>query len=224
MKKVKVFIFFLVGIALINYFDPVQYFTLENLKIYRNQLETYYQENTLILIGGYLTAYILIGLFLLPGATFLSFAAGLIFGPELGVGVVVIGSSFGAALAFLVSRYLLRDWVEKKFSSRVRGINDDICEKPLNSVLFFRLIPLFPYFAVNIGFALSQIPLKFFFFGTMFGKLPATFIYTNAGNNLATINSLSEIMSLKVLGSLSLLGILAIVPVLYKKWKAVQES
>jgi len=219
MKKWKILVLLLLAIALVIYIDQRQYLTLEYLKLNRDRLEAFYQANSLTMIGGYITAYIMIGLFLLPGATFLSFAAGLIFGPALGVGIVVIGSTFGAALAFLVSRYLLRDWVEEKFGQRVRGVNDNLCEKPLNSVLFFRLIPLFPFFAVNIGFALSQIPLKFFFWGTMFGKLPATYIYANAGSNLATINSFAEIMSIKVLGSLSLLGVLALIPVFYKKLK-----
>ena len=89
----------------------------------------------------------------------------------------------------------------------------------ISEVLFFRLIPLFPFFAVNIGFALSHVPLKFFVWGTMLGKLPATYIYANAGSNLAAINSFAEIMSLKVLGSLSLLGILALTPIFYKKLK-----
>lgn len=224
MKKRKVLILLLVGVGLINYYDPGQYLTLENLKLHRDRLEVFYQANTITMIGGYVGAYILIGLFLLPGATFLSFAAGLIFGPALGTGVVVIGSTLGSALAFLVSRYLLRDWIEKKFINRVGGINDNLCVKPLNSVLFFRLIPLFPFFAVNIGFALSQVPLKYFFFGTMFGKLPATYIYTNAGSNLGTINSIAEIMSAKVIGSLCLLGVLALIPVIYKKMKVPVES
>ncbi|MBT6716685.1 MAG: TVP38/TMEM64 family protein [Nitrospina sp.] len=219
MEKLKIFVLFLLGIFLINYFDPAQYLTLESLKFNRDELEVFYQNNALAMIGGYVAAYIMIGLFLLPGATFLSFAAGLIFGPGLGVVVVVIGSTLGATLAFLVSRYLLRDWVEEKFANQVRGVNGNLCEKPINSVLFFRLVPLFPFFAVNIGLALSQVPLKYFFFGTMFGKLPATYIYTHAGNNLAKVNALSDIMSMQVLGSLSLLGLLAIIPILYKKIK-----
>ena len=219
MKKWKILVLVLLAIALTIYIDQRQYFTLENLKLNRDRLCDFYQANILIMIGGYILTYIMIGLFLLPGATFLSFAAGLIFGPALGVGIVVVGSTLGAALAFLVSRYLLRDWVQEQFGKQVRGVNDNLCEKPLNSVLFFRLIPLFPFFAVNIGFALSQVPLKYFFWGTMFGKLPATYIYANAGSNLVAINSFTEIMSLKVLGSLSLLGILALIPVFYKKLK-----
>jgi uncharacterized membrane protein YdjX (TVP38/TMEM64 family) len=219
MKKWKILILVLLAIALTIYIDQRQYFTLESLKLNRDRLGDFYQANTLIMIGGYILTYIMIGLFLLPGATFLNFAAGLIFGPALAVGIVVVGSTLGAALAFLVSRHLLRDWVKGKFGKQVRSVNDNLCEKPINSVLFFRLIPLFPFFAVNIGFALSQVPLKFFILGTMFGKLPATYIYANAGSNLAAINSFAEIMSLKVLGSLSLLGILALTPIFYKKLK-----
>lgn len=219
MKKWKVAVFLLLGAGLINFFEPLQYLTVESLKFYRFQIMAFYQANILTMIGGYIVAYILIGLFLLPGATFLSFAAGLIFGPEMGIGVVVIGSTFGAMLAFLISRYLLRDWVEKNFLKKIKAININLCDKPLNSVLFFRLIPLFPFFAVNIGFALSQISLRYFFFGTMLGKLPATYVYTHAGSNLSAINSIEEVMSMKVLGSLFLLGLLAIVPIIYKSVK-----
>tara|TARA_B100001123_G_C15188677_1_gene978368 strand:- start:5 stop:688 length:684 start_codon:yes stop_codon:yes gene_type:complete len=224
MKKWKVAAFLLLGAGLINLFEPVQYLTFENLKLYRVEMVAFYQANIFAMIGGYIAVYILIGLFLLPGATFLSIAAGVIFGPEMGVGVVVIGSTFGAALAFLISRHLLRDWVEKKFSKKVKAININLCDKPLNSVLFFQLIPLFPFFAVNIGFALSQIFLRHFFFGTMLGKLPATYVYAHAGSNLSAINSIEEVMSMKVLGSLFLLGLLAIVPVIYKNVKVSAKS
>jgi uncharacterized membrane protein YdjX (TVP38/TMEM64 family) len=219
MKKSYLFTLLILGIALIFFNDPAQYLTLENLKLNQHRLEEFYQENGLVLIVSFITLYILIGLFLLPGSTFLSFAAGFIFGPGVGLVVVNIGSTLGATLAFLVSRYLLRDWVERKFANKVRGVNENLCEKPLNCILFFRLVPLFPFFAVNIGLSLSQVPLKYFFLGTMFGTLPATFVYTNAGSNLASINSFSEIMSPKILGSLALLGLLALIPVFYKRIK-----
>ncbi len=217
MKKFKLLVLLLFAIALIAYSGLLQYLTLENLKLNRDLLETFYIENGPFMITGYIGVYILIGLLLLPGATFLSFAAGFIFGPELGLGIVSIGSTLGAALAFLASRYLLRGWVEEKFSKSLKGINENISGNPLSCILFFRLIPLFPFFAVNIGMALSKMPLKYFFFGTLIGKLPATYVYASAGSNLAAIHSFSEIMSAKVLGSLSLLALLALIPVVYKK-------
>lgn len=216
-KKQGVFTLLFLGIAIVAYNDPTQQFTLENLKLHQIRLEIFYQENSLTMIAGYITVYMMIGLFLLPGSTFLSFAAGFIFGPGVGLVIVNVGSTLGATLAFLVSRYLLRDWIEKTFSKKVQGINENLCENPINCILFFRLVPLFPFFAVNIGLSLSQVPLKYFFFGTMFGTLPATFVYTNAGSKLASINSFSEILSAKVLGSLTLLGLLALLPVIYKK-------
>lgn len=217
--KWKVLTLLLLGIAFIAYNDPTQYLTLENLKLNRDRLEEFYQANRLSMIFGYIAIYIVVGLFLIPGATFLSFAAGFIFGPGLGLAIVNIGSTLGATLAFLISRYLLRDWIEKKFSNKITGVNEELCNTPLNCILFFRLVPIFPFFIVNIGLSLSQIPLRHFFFGTMLGTLPATYVYTNAGSNLASINSFSEIMSTQTLSSLTLLGILALIPVIYKQFK-----
>ena len=116
MKKLPFLILLLLGIALIYFYDPGQYLTIENLKLNQGRLEVLYQENKLVMVAGYIAIYMMIGLFLLPGSTFLSFAAGFVFGPGLGVAIVNVGSTLGATLAFLVSRYLLRDWIEKKFS------------------------------------------------------------------------------------------------------------
>ena len=102
MKKSYLFTLLILGIALIFFNDPAQYLTLENLKLNQHRLEEFYQENGLVLIVSFITLYILIGLFLLPGSTFLSFAAGFIFGPGVGLVVVNIGSTLGATLAFLV--------------------------------------------------------------------------------------------------------------------------
>lgn len=217
--KWKILTLLLLGIALIAYNDPAQYLTLENLKLNRDRLEDFYQTNKLSMIFGYIAIYIVVGLFLIPGATFLSFAAGFIFGPGLGIAIVNIGSTLGATLAFLTSRYLLRDWIEKKFSKKISGVNEKLCDTPLNCILFFRLVPVFPFFIVNIGMSLSQVTLRHFFFGTMLGTLPATYVYTTAGSNLASVNSFSEIMSTQTLGSLTLLGILALIPVMYKQFK-----
>jgi uncharacterized membrane protein YdjX (TVP38/TMEM64 family) len=223
MKKISILIVLLLGVVLILFYDPGQHLTLENLKINKDRLEEFYQGNKLVMVAGYIALYMMVGVFLLPGSTFLSFASGFIFGPGLGVVVVNIGSTLGATLAFLVSRYLLRNWIEKNFADKVRSVNEHLCQNAINCVLFFRLVPLFPFFSVNIGLSLSQVPLKYFFFGTMFGTLPATFVYVNAGSNLAAINSFSEIMSIQVLGSLMLLGLLAMVPVLYKQMKSTKK-
>jgi uncharacterized membrane protein YdjX (TVP38/TMEM64 family) len=104
MKKMLILLLLFLGIALIIYYHPEQYFTLESLKQNRDLLESFYQANTLAMVGGYITIYMLIGLFLLLGSTFLSIGAGVIFGQALGIDIVNIGSTLGVTLAFLVSR------------------------------------------------------------------------------------------------------------------------
>jgi len=220
MKFFFILTFLILGTGFIFYFDPGQYLNLENLKSSRDQLEIFYQNNKIVMVLGYITVYMMIGLFLLPGSTFLTLGAGVIFGPVLGVLVVNIGATLGATLAFLVARYLLRDLVEKNFGNKVKGINDHLCQNALNCILFFRLVPLFPFFAVNIGLSLSQVKLRYFVLGTMFGTLPATMVYVNAGRNLASIESFSDVMSFRVLGTLILLGVLVLIPVVYKTFKA----
>lgn len=224
MKKLLILAVLIFGIGFFFYFDLGQHLNLENLKTSRDQLEIFYQNNKVVMIFGYIAVYMMIGLFLLPGSTFLTLGAGVIFGPVLGVFVVNIGATLGATLAFLVARYLLRDWVEKYFGNQVKGMNDRLCHDALNCILFFRLVPLFPFFAVNIGLSLSQVKLKYFVLGTMLGILPATAIYANAGSHLASIESFSDVMSFRVLGALTLLGVLALIPIVYKASKTGKNS
>lgn len=219
-KRIFVFIVLALGMALFFYFDLSQYLTLENLKSRREYLNNIFQENPVAMIFGFIGIYIFIGLLMLPGATFLSFCAGIIFGTSWGPLIVNIGSTLGATLAFLVARYLLRDFMEKSFADKIKPINDNLCTNAINCILFFRLVPLFPFFAVNIGLSLSKIKLRHFVLGTMLGTLPATIVYTNAGKNLASIEALSDVMSFRVLGTLSLLGILALFPIVYKAYKS----
>jgi uncharacterized membrane protein YdjX (TVP38/TMEM64 family) len=224
MKKLLILAVLIFGIGFFFYFDLGQHLNLENLKTSRDQLEIFYQNNKVVMIFGYIAVYMMIGLFLLPGSTFLTLGAGVIFGPVLGVFVVNIGATLGATLAFLVARYLLRDWVDKHFGNKVKGMNDHLCQNALNGILFFRLVTLFPFFAVNIGLSLSQVKLKYFVLGTMFGILPATAIYANAGSHLASIESFSDVMSFRVLGALTLLGVLALIPIVYKAAKTGKNS
>jgi uncharacterized membrane protein YdjX (TVP38/TMEM64 family) len=217
--KNKLFILVIItaGMVLFYIWDLGQYFTLEALKTNRNRLDNFYQTDATLMIAGFIILYMVIGLLMLPGSTFLSLCAGAIFGLPLGPLMVNVGSTLGATLAFLMARYVLRAWMEKKFEDKIKPINEGICENAIHCILFFRLIPIFPFFMVNITLGLTKVPLKTFILGTFFGTMPATWVYANAGSNLATINSFADITSPKVLGALTLLGILVIAPVIYKK-------
>ncbi len=222
----KIILLGIIGVAvgLFFYFDLGQYLSLESLKSNRDSLNQFYAENTWKMIFIFIGIYIITVALSLPGATILTLAAGAIFGSLTGTLVVNVGATVGATLAFLAARFLLRDWVEKKFGEKLKPFNDGFSNNAINYMLFLRLVPLFPFFLVNLVSGLTKIRLPIYFLGTMFGTLPGTFVYANAGSNLASINSLSDIASPGVLGAFALLGLFALIPTLYNKFKNKKAS
>ncbi|SJZ45594.1 Uncharacterized membrane protein YdjX, TVP38/TMEM64 family, SNARE-associated domain [Trichlorobacter thiogenes] len=212
----------LVGIAVIIlffYFDMQRFLTLSALKANRQTLLDYYAAHKLFTMAGFMAIYIVQTALSLPGAAILSLAAGAIFGSIMGTVYANMAATIGATLAFLVTRYLLRDVVLNKFGSKLEGMNRELETRGFSYLLFLRLVPLFPFFLINLAAGLTRLPLRAFFFGTMLGIIPGGFVYVNAGASLATIDSLSGIASPRVLGSFALLGLFALVPVLYNKFK-----
>lgn len=130
-----------------------------------------------------------------------------------------VAATVGATMAFLVTRYLLRDAVLNRFGSRLEGMNRELELRGFNYLLFLRLVPLFPFFLINLAAGLTRLPLRTFFAATMLGIIPGGFVFVNAGASLATIDSLSGIASPRVLVSFTLLGLFALLPVLYNKFK-----
>ncbi len=218
-NKIILLLVLVVSISLFYYFDLGHYLSLESIKSNRDNLYNFHRQNPIGTIFGFIGIYIIVVALSLPGATILTLAGGAIFGSIAATLIVNIGATLGATLAFLVARVLLRDWVEKKFGDKLQSFNEGVSNNAVNFVLFLRLVPIFPFFLVNLVFGLTQIPLRIYFFGTMFGILPGSFVYANAGSNLATINSLSDVVSPNVLTALALLGIFALIPALYKRTK-----
>lgn len=221
MKPQKIIITLagMIALFLFFYFDLKSYLTLAALKANRQTLLDYYAAHKVIMVAGFMIIYIVQTALSLPGAAILSLAAGAIFGSIMGTVYANIAATIGATLAFLVTRYLLRDVILNKFGSRLEGMNRELEQRGLSYLLFLRLVPLFPFFLINLAAGLTRLPLRTFFFGTMLGIIPGGFVYVNAGASLATIDSLSGIASPRVLGSFALLGLFALVPVLYNKLK-----
>ena len=207
----------LLGAGLFYFFDPGDILSLEWLKTNQSLLDTFYQANSLTVMTGFVALFLVIGLFLLPGATLLSVCSGAVFGLPLGPLLVSLGSTLGAVLAFFVARYILRGWVEERFGETLQPIQAGLCENDIHYILVLRLVPLFPFFLVNIAMGASQVSWKMFMLGTLLGKLPATWVYANAGSHLVSLRSLSDITSPGMMGALTLLGLLALTPVIYKQ-------
>lgn len=218
-NKAIVLLLGLLLITLFFYFDLKQYLTLASLKANHQLLLTFYAEHAVLMVAVFMAIYIIQTALALPGAVILSLSAGAIFGPLMGTVYAVCAASVGATLSFLVTRYLLRDAVMQRFGNKLEGINRELEQRGLNYLLFLRLVPVFPFFLINLAAGLTRIRLSTFVLGTFFGIIPGGFVYVNAGASLATINRLSDIASPRVLGSFALLGLFALVPVLYAKIK-----
>lgn len=223
-KKLFLLIFALLAVGFFFYFDLSSYLTIEALKANRQSLAEYYAEHKVITVAGFMALYILQTALSLPGAAILSLAAGAIFGALLGTFSAVIAATIGATLAFLVTRYLLRDAILNRFGPKLEGINRELEARGFNYLLFLRLVPLFPFFLINLAAGLTRLPLRTFMLGTLLGIIPGGFVFVNAGASLAGIDSLQDVASPRVLGSFALLGLFALAPVVYGKLKKKQAS
>jgi uncharacterized membrane protein YdjX (TVP38/TMEM64 family) len=218
LKKGILLLGVVVAVVLFFWFDLDRFLTLEALKANRQSLLAYYADHQVITVVSFMAIYIVQTILALPGAAILTLAAGAIFGVILGTVYACIAATIGATLAFLVSRYLLRDLVLSKFGSKLAGMNREMASRGFSYLLFLRLVPIFPFFLINLAAGLTRLPLRSFFLATAFGIIPADVVFVNAGASLTTIDSLADIASPRVLGSLALLGLFALIPVLYNKF------
>jgi uncharacterized membrane protein YdjX (TVP38/TMEM64 family) len=223
-QKIILILIALILVALFFWLDLGRFLTLESLKANRQLLLQYYADHRLLTVAAFMALYIIQTALALPGAVILSLSAGAIFGPLMGTLYAVSAASVGATLSFLVTRYLLRDAVLAKFGNKLEGINKELEERGINYLLFLRLVPLFPFFLINLAAGLTRLPLRTFVLGTFFGIIPGGFVFVNAGASLASISRLSDIASPRVLGSFALLGLFALIPALYAKLKAARKN
>jgi uncharacterized membrane protein YdjX (TVP38/TMEM64 family) len=219
--KIAIALIFAAAVGAFFYFDLKQYLTLESLKSHRDDLLHYTQEHFVTAALIFAAIYLLQTTFSLPGGALLTVTGGLLFGSSLGTLIVIIPATLGATLAFLAARYLLRDWVERRFGDRLKTIQQGFAKNSFSYLLTLRLIPLFPFFLVNLVSGLTRISLGTYLAATALGIIPGSFVFANAGRQLGSINSLSEILSPRVLGAFGLLALFALVlPVLYRKTAA----
>ena len=204
------------------------YFSLEEIKQSQGRIQAFYHENPALAIAVFIGIYIPSVAFNLPWALVLGLAAGAFFGTFTGTLVVSFASSIGALLACIISRNLLADWVKKKFKDKLDRVNQGIAREGAFYLFALRLIPLFPFFAVNMVMGVTAIRLTTFYWVSQLGMLPATAVFVNAGSQISKIDSLSGILSGKLMISLALVGILPLVAKrfisLLRKKKAVTSQ
>ena len=168
--------------------------TFEMLRQYRDQLLPITAQHYIIAVGFFILLYIAVVALSIPGTAALSLAAGFLFG-FWGIIYVNIGATIGAILAFLVARYLIGDWLQKRYAKKLTSFNKEIAENGYNYLLMLRLIPVFPFFLVNIFAGITKIPLVTYAWTTMAGIAPASFVFIYAGRKLGLIDKPGDILS-----------------------------
>lgn len=228
LNKIGILILIGLGIAVFRYFDLGQYLTLGYLKASQEKFQALYQSHRVLVVAAYMAIYIAVTALSLPGAVVLTLAGGGLFGLMVGTVAVSFASTIGATLACLVSRFLLREWVQSKFGDRLATVNDGIDKEGAFYLFSLRLVPIFPFFVINLLMGLTRMPLFTFYWVSQIGMLAGTIVFVNAGKELAKIDSLSGIMSPGVLISFVVLGLFPItvkkVLALYTKFKPTKAS
>ena len=202
------------------YFDLGRFLSLDTVKANRDHLLAFTEANYAASVALFILVYITVTGLSLPGAVILTLAGGFLFGSLFATLFVNVGATTGATLAFLAARYLLRDWVEQKFGKWLEPLQQGFAKNAFSYLMTLRLIPLFPFFVVNLVSGLTRMSVGSYIAATALGIIPGSFVYAYAGRQLGAINSLKEIASPNVIAAFVLLGILALVPVVYKKVSA----
>lgn len=209
MSKKRILVLAIIAVIIGSYFafDLGQYLTLQSVQSRLSDLEAFRDENFLLSAAIYFTVYVAVAALSIPAAVIITLIGGAVFGVLWGTLLVSFASSIGATLAFLVSRLLLRDWVQQKFGKYLEPINRGIEKDGVFYLFSLRMVPLFPFYIINLLMGLTTIRVWSFYWVSQVGMLLGTAVYVNAGSELAQITSLSGLVSAPVLLSFSLLGL-----------------
>ncbi len=221
MKNKKlIFMILLISVIALNYYvSSLNILTLDNIKENRDQLITFVNNHLAVSVISFSIIYILSTSLALPGAAILSLTGGLLFPFPFSGFIVLTSATIGALINFLASRYLMKNFIKNKFKNSMNKINKEIDKNGNNYLLTLRLIPLFPFFLINLAMGLTDMPGIKFLAISFIGMIPGTFVYVYAGRNLATIDSVNDIFSQNVLLAFVLLGVFSLIPAIYDKIK-----
>jgi uncharacterized membrane protein YdjX (TVP38/TMEM64 family) len=218
MLKVALLVLFVGVVVAFFALGGQDYLSLEAIKANRDRLlgftETHYVAALAIAFAVYVGAVA----FSLPGGLVLSLTMGFVFGRWVGTVLAVLAATLGATIVFLAARYIFADAARKRLGALGEKINAGFTKNAFSYLLFLRLVPVFPFFLVNLAPAFTSIPLRTYVLGTFLGIIPGTFVFVNLGQTLGRIDSLQGLVSGETLGAFALLGVFALVPVALRYW------
>ena len=212
-KKTKIGLFIVITLAFIAFFlfDIQQYAKLDYIKAEQQNIFEYYKKNVFFIMVLFVFIYILVTALSLPVATVLTLLGGALFGFSSGLIIVSFASTIGATLAFLMARFLAHDYVQKNYKNQLSKINKKFEGEGAFYLFALRLVPVFPFFIINLVMALMPIKTWTFYWISQLGMLPGTIVYVYAGTQLAQIETFSDITSPSMLIVFALLGLFPLI-------------
>lgn len=192
-------------------FDGSQYLQLDYIKQQQNIIHKFYLQHQLLVLAIFFLIYTLFTALSLPAAAVLTLLSGALFGALLGTVVVSFASSVGATCAFLLARFVARDFIQQRYQTQLAKINEGFNKEGALYLFALRLVPAFPFFMVNVMTALVPMKARTFYWVSQLGMLPGTFVYVYTGTQLAEVESLSDIVSPQLLFAFALLGLFPLV-------------
>ena len=209
-QRIAIVVAIVALVAIFKIFQLDRYLSLSYLKASRASFAALYDGHPVTVVGSYMVIYILVTALSLPGAAVLTLAGGALFGLAVGTVAVSFASTIGATLACFFARFLFRDWVQSKLGDKLQMVNRGIENEGAFYLFTMRLIPVFPFFVINLVMGLTKMSLFTFYWVSQIGMIAGTVVYMNAGKELARIDSLSGILSLRLLLSFAILGVFPI--------------
>ena len=188
-----------------------RYVSWDYVRSHLDAIQARVREDPLPAALAFFLVYVAVTALSLPAAAVLTLLGGAVFGRWLATGVVSVAATVGATLAFLSSRYLFRDWVRRSFGPRLEALDRGVGREGAYYLLTLRLVPLFPFFLINLGMGLTRMRARTFAWVSFVGMLPGTFVYANAGTAIGSLESPKDVLSPGVIVSLALLGLLPLV-------------
>lgn len=200
-----------------------KYLTLDTIKQNRDALLGFVEKNyATALLLGFIT-YLAATAFSLPGGLILSLTMGFLFGRWVGTVLIVVAATLGATILFLAARTVFADAARRKLGALGEKINQGFTQDAFSYLLFLRLVPVFPFFLVNLAPAFTTVSVRTFFLATLVGIIPGTFVFANLGQTLGRIESTSQLVSAETLGAFALLGLFALIPVVIKRLRGAKK-
>ena len=207
MKRALLALLILVLVASFFAFDLERFLTLESLKQHQSDFVALKAQSPWLVAIAFFAVYVIVTALSLPGALVMTLAVGALFGLAMGTLLVSFASSIGATLAFLASRFVLRDIVQHRFGDKLKTVNDGFAKDGAFYLFTLRLVPVFPFFLINLLMGLTPMRTRTFYWVSQIGMLAGTLVFVNAGTQLAQLHSLSGILSPALLLSFALLGV-----------------